>query len=276
MNRFRWLSGFAIVCSVAVVAPEAHAAAHPLRSEALVAQTVQVDGARAVWQRPNGSIVVSDDSRHTSSVVRDTGCSPIGLRDATVLLRCDDGSAMLLSTADGQRRTVPGRLAGQFFSVIGRYWLYGEDCAGGGGSCSAVYLNWRTGEERAAHGSRDLDSPTLTLRPARRPPYVRTARSRTGEAAERADISFVGRNGTVLLSRCTQGCASVSYAAGLVTWIEADVVRAYEIARHRFSTYFARGFRPRIVVHTSHRVYAQTASPTNAQPGQLRVASWGA
>lgn len=226
------------------------------------------DGTRfAVYKSSNTKLSVRDDKRERRfrlSVA--PSCEPQDVaRPGLLLLRCSRG--------DGEHHVVDLRTRTSVrvqemepdpflwydpdyegFGDVGARWLKGSSAMG---PVVPFFLNWHTGERRAASDDDarytpvDLGSPDLDQIAPPQPHGFAFDKDRTFSIAQAdrddskhgflAGDLLLYRDGTAnklgtrvaILSRCRGGCIHVGLGAGLVTWAEGRVAHAYTIRSRR-------------------------------------------
>lgn len=181
---------------------------------------------------------VRDTRTHQSYVVR-TPCAFLASRLGLALFRCS-GSPQeyrVLRISTRVETSTHSSEANDHFDLLGKYWLAGSNCPSPS-NCTAVYLNWRTGERRSFGEppepvpNHNIDSPSLD--PGSPPQSAPEFPQREGGAT----LSLGGPDGNDLilrangrkrtLSTCELGeCLAPRLLAGVVTWSHTGGTGAY-------------------------------------------------
>lgn len=184
----------------------------------------------AFSQAPGLLKVVNTLTGKSRAVPVGAGCDAKAAVGERVLLQCsrpvsrDVFRVSLLNLRTAERVDVPGLLVGgdQRFRAFGSQWVAGEYCLG---SCSILFINWRTGERRGGppgQPARDLDSPDLTVA-APAPPA----------SLFRKPFVYGTGKARVVLSRCLKLCSSIQRAPNFYSWVEVNRVYAFRAGMRR-------------------------------------------
>jgi hypothetical protein len=222
-----------------------------------------------------------DDVRHRSlQVPVPSGCRPRDVRFGLLLLDCSGasfprvvqlgtGTSSEIRDADSSGAPEPDDLF-----AIGRDWLGGVSCGIGPSDCSQVYLNRSTLKRVVVSLSQDHDPAillrdidTLGLSPLRSPGRFSarigryTVRDQPGPNG--FELALLREGGKLrVLSRCQNRCTSVSFGAGVVSWAEGPLAKAYLVRSRTKLTWrpplAPAGSAALSVVHTSRSLLIET------------------
>jgi hypothetical protein len=237
MSRVRAMTAAGAMLATALCASAWGAqtlALHPLKVDAQLTHTGTVDDRYVLFGRDGGVVTVRDTERHAVVPMPTVaGCRLVTIGAARTLFLCppgpQDGRIRLVTTtfAGADARTVALEPAQALSpTALGRHWIRLESMRSG---AAPLYVSWRSGQQRTAAGTRDLDSAALLRVPTRSPPNPRSLPRPRPTSPVRV---LEGTRRTVL-SRCARGCRGGELVAGHVYWSEQGRLHVSSVATGR-------------------------------------------